>query len=194
MRVVRGRRASAGDGGRHRGRTRIVVTAMACVLAGAAFGPTLASAAHTALVSITNDPDHPVPVAGSVSVGNLPSTQRVNGTVDVGNVPLPVSQQGTSTVAGVPASKHDDVIVFDTPRPIGPLAASTIVLDMRPDAHVTAVDFFDGSDEIFRLIGPEAEGAAYQVVPLTQPIPISSVQVECTDNVNCEAEVFAVGS
>ena len=194
MRVVGGRRASAGDGERHRGRTRIVVIAIACVVVGAAFGPTLAGAAQKALVFITNGPDHPVPVVGSVSVGNLPSTQQVNGTVDVGNVPLPVTQQGTATVAGAPATKHDVAVVFDTPHPIGPLAASLIIVDMRPDAHVTAVEFFDGSDEIFQLIGPEAEGSAYQVVPLTQPIPISSVQVDCTDNVNCEAEVRVVGS
>lgn len=47
-------------------------------------------------VFVMNTADDPLPVAGRVDVGNLPSTQTVNGTVDVGN--LPATQQVSGTV------------------------------------------------------------------------------------------------
>jgi hypothetical protein len=45
-------------------------------------------------VLVANTASNPVPVAGSVSVGNLPATQTVAGTVSVGNFPA------TQTVTG----------------------------------------------------------------------------------------------
>jgi len=48
-------------------------------------------------VSISNTAANPVPISGTVSVGNLPATQSVSGTVNVGN--LPAVQQVTVTNA-----------------------------------------------------------------------------------------------
>jgi hypothetical protein len=66
-------------------------------VAGTTLGPTVVSAASTAIqnVLVTNTAANPVPVAGTVNVGNLPATQPVSGsvgitgtpTVNVGNIP-----------------------------------------------------------------------------------------------------------
>ena len=48
-------------------------------------------------ISISNTAAHPVPISGTVAVGNLPATQQVSGTVNVGN--LPAVQQVTVTNA-----------------------------------------------------------------------------------------------
>lgn len=46
-----------------------------------------AVAAQVTQVFITNDAAHAVPIAGSVSVSNLPATQAVSGTVQVTEIP-----------------------------------------------------------------------------------------------------------
>jgi hypothetical protein len=81
------RTSSIVEGGRGH-RTRNALLAIACLVVGAAFGPTIAGAAQAVTAFISNDAAHPVPVAGSVNVGNLPATQPVAGTVSVGNLPV----------------------------------------------------------------------------------------------------------
>jgi hypothetical protein len=68
-----------------------------CLVAGAVLVPGgQAIAAQITQVFVSNDAAHPVPVAGSVSVSNLPATQAVSGTVSVGSLP--------ATVTGTPLS------------------------------------------------------------------------------------------
>jgi hypothetical protein len=85
--------AIGADTGRNHRRTKLVLAAVGCVALGFAAQPVAANAAALIQVFITNDDAHPVPVKGTVSVGN---TVPVNGTVNVGNT-VPVT--GTVTVA-----------------------------------------------------------------------------------------------
>jgi hypothetical protein len=132
-------------------------------------------------------------LAQSVTVANTPLPVREQN-VDGGNIK--VHQQRTVNVASAPASKHDWIVALgdNSPTAIGPLNASVIIVRMRSDAHVSAVRFSTGAGMVFDLSGPIAGASANAVVPLTQPIPISQVELQCTDNVNCEADVQAVGS
>lgn len=64
-------------------------------------------------VFVTNTPDKPVPVAGSVNVGNLPAEQAVTGTVNVGNAvehapaePFDASVIISAGFGGTPASSQ----------------------------------------------------------------------------------------
>lgn len=63
-----------------------------------------AMAAQITSVFVTNTSANPVPVNGSVNVGNLPATQPVSGSVNVGNTstnPVPVS--GSVNVGNFPS-------------------------------------------------------------------------------------------
>jgi hypothetical protein len=69
-------------GDRARGRTKVVLAAFGCVALGFAAQPVAANAAAILHVFIDNDAAHPVPVNGTVNVGN---TVPVSGTVTVAN-------------------------------------------------------------------------------------------------------------
>jgi hypothetical protein len=49
-------------------------------------------------VTVTNTSASPVPVNGTVDVGNLPATQAVTGTVNVGNLPATQAVTGSVTI------------------------------------------------------------------------------------------------
>jgi hypothetical protein len=70
-------------------RRRKALLVLAGVCAGAVVAPPGLAAAEKLVdnVFITNTPEQPVPVAGTVNVGNLPASQEVTGTVNVGNLP-----------------------------------------------------------------------------------------------------------
>lgn len=78
-------------------RTRTVLLMVGGLAAGLVFAPGSAIGAQITQVFVSNDTAHPVPVAGAVSVSNLPGTQAVSGTVNVGN--LPATQPVSGTVA-----------------------------------------------------------------------------------------------
>jgi len=52
----------------------------------------------------------PLPVAGTVTVGNLPATQPVSGTVTVGNLPATQPVNGTVNVGNLPATQNVNVV------------------------------------------------------------------------------------
>jgi hypothetical protein len=53
-------------------------------------------------VQITNTP---LPVSGTVNVGNLPATQNVGGTVNIGNLPATQNVGGTVNIGNLPATQ-----------------------------------------------------------------------------------------
>jgi hypothetical protein len=70
---------------------RILTIAILGLAGAALLGPPGVAVAAKVVqdVFITNTSANPVPVAGTVDVGNLPASQEVTGTVDVGNLPAP---------------------------------------------------------------------------------------------------------
>jgi hypothetical protein len=79
-----------------------------CLAVGALLVPGgQAIAAQITQVFVSNDAAHPVPVAGSVSVSNLPGTQTVNGTVNVGNLPAAVTGTPLTVTRNFQVSDQD---------------------------------------------------------------------------------------
>ena len=90
-----------------RGRARAAAIGMACIAVGAAFGPTLATAATSFKeVFVTNGDDSPVPtkaigstqVKGTVNVGNTPSIRVAN------DQPIPVAPVGGADAGETPVT------------------------------------------------------------------------------------------
>ena len=59
-------------------------------------------------VVVGNDPAAPVPVAGAVTVGNLPATQQVAGEVSITNLPADQAVSGTVDIGNLPATQTVD--------------------------------------------------------------------------------------
>jgi len=148
-----------------------------------------AVAAQMTSVFVTNDGSHAVPVREQALDANGNVKVHEQGTAAV-------HEQGTASVTTAPASKHDRVIALgdNTPTAIGPLNASLIIVRMRSDAHVFAVRFLGPGGMVFDLPGAADGAPADAVFPLNQPIPVSQVELSCTDSTNCEADVQVVGS
>ena len=83
MHLLRSR--SSGYSSPRRLRPLYVLALIGALVAGTTLGPATVSAANTAIsnVFVTNTAANPVPVAGSVTIGNLPATQAVSGTVGI---------------------------------------------------------------------------------------------------------------
>ncbi|GAC1611258.1 MAG: hypothetical protein NVS3B26_22920 [Mycobacteriales bacterium] len=84
---------------------RTVMTVVGCVAIGLVVAPSSAVGAMLQQVFVTNDAAHPVPVAGAVSVNNLPSTQAVSGSVSVGNLPATQPVSGSVSVSNLPSTQ-----------------------------------------------------------------------------------------
>lgn len=150
-------------------------------VAGALFGPSIATAASKASdVFVINTAADPVPVTGTVTVGNLPATQPVSGTVNVGSVPaVPPISEGVTQSSTTQPGQTDTVQVF---------------------GNITAANF-TSSGLASMILGGNNVGNGYYLTVASgsisqsfyNPLPITSVSVRC-DPLNTTAcrWVFAV--
>jgi hypothetical protein len=162
--------------------------AMAAFIAGSILGPSAAAAVTKAAtdVFITNDATSPVPVTGTVNVGNLPATQAVSGTVNVGNLPATQAVSGTVNIGSMPAQAQAQVSGGLTQNGLTPASGSSQIFLPGP-IKVTSIMFWSSQRAIFTIVST-AVGNGYQVVsangaPFTQsfynPIESSSFIVSC---------------
>ena len=96
-----------------------------------------ALAAQFTSVLVMNTSSNPVPVAGTVNVGNLPATQPVSGTVSVGNLPATQPVSGTVSVGNFPATQSVNVIG-------GTISATQQASTVIKGTGFHAVDFIEG--------------------------------------------------
>jgi hypothetical protein len=73
---------------------------VACVSSGIPLAFAGTGSGQTQPVVVTNAASSPVPVAGTVSVANLPATQPVSGTVNIGNLPATQPVTGSVSISG----------------------------------------------------------------------------------------------
>ena len=83
-------------------------------------------------IEIANDAGNPVPVSGTVDVGNFPATQTVAGTVDVGNFPAVQDVQ----VTNFPATQ--EVTQGTTPWAVSGLVTANSQIQSFPETGVDA--------------------------------------------------------
>ncbi len=167
-------------------------------VAGALFGPSIATAASKVSdVFVTNTATDPVPVAGTVNVGNLPATQPVSGTVNVGNLPATQPVSGTVNVGSVPAVPliNEGITQSGTTQP-----GQTDTVQVF--GNITAANF-TSSDLASLILGGNNVGNGYRLTVSSggqsiaqsfyNPLPITSVSVRCDpSNASACRWVFAV--
>jgi len=136
--------------------------------AGSLFGPTIVTAAQNIRdVFVVNTSSDPVPVSGTVNVGNLPATQPVSGTVNVGSMPTPAPVSEGVTQSGTTSPGQSATVQVIT--------------------NVVAVTFW--SDGLaYMIIGGNDVGNGYQltspggqtvVQTFVNPVPSTEVTVTC---------------
>lgn len=175
----------------------IVVLAGIFALGGLA-GPTLAAQVTTVLV--VNSSSSPVPVAGTVNVGNLPTSQAVTGTVNVGNFPasqnVNVSGGSVATVQKSSIIRSQGFHAIDFPDGDD--------FSLGAGFNVTGIAINDGLSEqdAWRLfiIGANnagsikvASASGNYFIALPQPILASAISVQCLTQAGCFWSIEVTG-
>jgi hypothetical protein len=167
-----------------------IIIGLALALVGAAVGTATGAVTPFQLVVVKNTADEPVPVTGTVNVGNTPANQNVT----VSNFPTTQAVSGTVNVGNLPA---------------GPLATrrATVGLGADPDEsqsqtfstmNVTAVIVAEGDDDNydiaiggFKLVA-DHEGNFSE--HFTAAFPASSVGMTCRNAAfDCAITVTILG-
>jgi len=149
-------------------RLSVLVAILAVAIAGAMLTPVAPAIAKGLQdVFVTNTAADPIPVSGTVNVGNLPTTQAVSGTVNVGSMPMPATVNGGVTQSSSTA----------------PGATTTV----QVITNVVAVTFW--SDGLaYMIIGGNDVGNGYQVTSpghqtvaqsFYNPLPSGEITVQC---------------
>lgn len=165
-----------------RGRSWALLAIVAFGL-GSLFGPTLVTAAQKASeVIIGNTASNPVPVTGTVNVGNLPATQTVDGSVNVGNFPATQAVSGTVNVGSLPGPGA----VSDGVTQSGTTTPGTTTSPIQVIGNVVAVTFYS-DDLAYLIIEGNGVGNGYWVPSsgegttqtFVNPLPSTSISVNC---------------
>lgn len=162
-------------------------------------GPALA--AQVQQVIVTNTSSSPVPVAGTVNVGNLPGTQPVSGTVSVGN--FPATQNVNVTGGSISASQPVSTVMQSTGFHAVAFAADDVLNLGASGLNVTAIVIDDGlsEDDTWRAHVFGGNGGAVKVASasgnlfLSFPVPVfaSSIHVQCLDAAGCFWNLAVMG-
>jgi hypothetical protein len=161
-------------------------------IAGSILGPTAATAITKAQeVFVTNDAANPVPVAGTVNVGNLPATQPVSGavsisgtpTVNIGTVPAPALVSGGATQSGSTAPGTTDSVTLTFPTRV---TAAMFYSDQKAEMTIVNTSVANG----YRLVSP---GGATVTQSFYNPIEAVTFRVTCRAATTCSWEWAIAG-
>lgn len=161
-------------------------------------GPALA--AQVTQVLVVNTSSSPVPVAGTVNVGNLPSTQQVSGTVNVGN--LPATQNVNVTGGSISTAEKASSVIGQTGFHSVAFLAHDIVSLGVAGQNVTAIAVDDGLSEQdnWRVFLDSANnsikvaaGSGFSFIALPEPILASGVDIQCLSSGGCFWSIEVAG-
>jgi hypothetical protein len=172
-----------------------LVIGLALALVGATVGTATGAVALTPFqqVVIVNPATSPIPVTGTVNVGNtpanqpvtvtnFPTTQKVSGTVDVGQLPAPQ-----------PATKRFTKFVQ-----MGPGFVDEVTVDLGQTINVTTLIVAQGDDDNYTMdlgdfeVVTNHEGNFFENFTLGQPA--SSVLLRCENLVlDCHMRLTVIG-
>lgn len=171
-------------------------------------------------LKVTGSAD-PLPVSGTVSVGNLPTTQTVRGTIEVGNLPETQTIVGTVDVVNLPETQDVNVVG-------GALSVSPPVLTRSEDHYfdvdnygnagwtlsspmnVALLTVYDEDDDEWKAClesGPESSPTfrvcfgdqgtpdIRDIMTFPQPIPVERIFFGCTNEVyDCDTRLYVAGN
>jgi hypothetical protein len=171
---------------RPRGLRGGIVVGLALAIAGAAVGTATGATTPFQLVIVKNTASEPVPVTGTISVGNTPSNQNVT----VTNFPATQAVSGTVNVASLP---NATVKFYGTA-----IGDGAFNIPFGKTINVTAIFVVDGTGDNYKLyldtypIVEEAENN-YNV-QFASPVPATGVQLDCLNlSLDCHLEVTVFG-
>jgi hypothetical protein len=166
-------------------RLTVEIVVLAVIFAFGGFAaPTLAAQIQKVLV--VNTSSNPVPVAGTVRIGNFPATQRVNvigGTISA-------AQQVSTVIAGTEfhavAFAAGDELDFGAS---GLNVTAIAVNDGRSEQDSWRVNIFGVPSGAIKI----ASGSGNYFVALPQPILASAIEVQCLSSGGCFWSIQAAG-
>lgn len=129
---------------------------------------------------IANDTGNPVPVNGTVNIGNLPTTQPISGSVSVNNFPStqPISGNVNATITGTPSVNAN--VTFPTTQQVsGSVSVSNLPANQNvsvtntPTVNIGTIPSVEVSNDVGNPI--PVSGTFFQstqpVSALTLPLP-----------------------
>jgi hypothetical protein len=183
-------------------RARLLVGLVALIMVfamGGFVGPTIAAQVQQVLV--INSSASPVPVTGTVNVGNLPATQPVSGTVSVGN--FPATQNVNVTGGTVTAAQKVSTVMTSTGFHEVAFLADDVLSFGAAGLNVTGIAINDGLAEqdswrlnVFGQFGgviKVASASGNVFLPLSVPIAASSIHAQCLSEAGCFWNIQAIG-
>jgi len=161
-----------------------------------------ALAAQITNVLVMNTSSNPVPVAGTVSVGNLPATQPVSGTVSVGN--FPATQSVNVTGGTITAAQQVSTVIKGTGFHAVDFPDGDTFNLGASGFNVTGIALDDGLGEqdSWRLnifgMAPSgaikiASGTGNYFIALPQPVLASAIQAQCLSQGGCFWSIEVIG-
>jgi hypothetical protein len=183
--------------GRPRGFRAGIGIGLAVALLGAAVGTATGAVTPFQQVIIRNGPTEPVPVTGTINVGNTPANQNVSvtnfpstQTVSVSNFPATQPVSGTVNVANAPAAAQK---FYGSASGDGDMA-----FPFGKTINITALFIVDGTGDNYDVF-VDGYHIAENVednysVQFAYPIPATGVQVTCLNlTLDCHPEVIVFG-
>jgi hypothetical protein len=175
------------EGEKMRRNSKVAAIAAIGVVGVGMFGLTGSSASQAPTpqpVVVANGAASPVPVAGTVNVGNLPATQAVSGSVNVANLPATQPVSGTVNVGNLPETQpvSGTVGISGTPTVnVGNLpetqpVSGTVGISGTPTVSVQERQPFHGHASI----NINAGNTSTIAVPAGQRLVIQSVSMQST--------------
>jgi len=170
-----------------------IVIGLALALVGAGVGTATGAVTPFQQVIVVNPPASPIPVSGTVNVGNtpanqpvtvtnFPTTQKVSGTVDVGNL------QGTQV-----ATKR-----FSKFIQMGPGFVDEVTVDFGQTINVTTLIVAQGDDDNYTLdlggfeVATDHESNFFE--NFTAGVPASGALIRCENLVlDCHMRLTVLG-
>lgn len=186
-----------------------VVIGAALALVGAVVGTASGAVTPFQQVVIVNAPESPIPVTGTVNVGNPPANQNVTVTnpeanpvqVRVTNLPVTQPVSGAVSVTNLPAAQvvskvYSNQLTWDASDDRefdfgGTINVSTLIVDNRggDDTMAILLDTVAGPS----IFVHEGDGSYTQ--NFSMPVPATSVTITCFNLAfDCIAWVSVVGS
>lgn len=161
-----------------------------------------ALAAQITNVLVTNTSSNPVPVAGTVNVGNLPASQPVSGTVSVGN--FPATQNVNVSGGTISAAQQVSTVIKSTGfHAVDFTEGDTFNLGAS-GFNVTGIALNDGLGEQdswrLNIFGMPPSGAikiasssGNYFIALPQPVLASAIHAQCLSQGGCFWSIEVIG-
>lgn len=174
-----------------------IVIGLALALVGVAVGTATGAVTPFQQVVVKNTSAEPIPVTGTISVGNAPANQAVTVSnfpatqaVTVSNLPSTQAVSGTVNVGSLPAAG----VKFYANDSGG----GTMDFPFNKTINITALFIVDGTGDNYNVLidsYPIAENVEDNYsIQFTHPVPATGVQVRCLNlTLDCHPEVIVFG-